>query len=275
MGYLYAKIKNRGSRIRKILHTDYIIFPSANDSVQESVPYDPQTILEEGVWYTLKDFSTTDYALSFLTEDINSAAYNQLTDAEFMQLEFIFSVSSDRNEIYFQKVGRAALTPKKSFIGFNNGFQYEPNSKFVAIKQYPDAIYKKKEDILLFRDLSSITSIFNGISELYREATKEEIQQFLDMEFVVADGVAAESVTIPNRKRIALAMKTLNQLNQTETQEIHEYITEYCPKLKGSENKFKVTNNEELSLLLYGIEQRFYTTRVGQEKRIANSIRKL
>ena len=275
MGYLYAKIKNRGSKIRKILYTDYIVYPSANDTVQESVPYDPQTILEEGMWYTIEEFSTKDYALSFLTEDINSAAYNQLTEAEFKQLDFLFSVSDDRNEIYFQKVGRAALVSKKSFISFNNSFQYDPNSVYVTIKQYPDAIYKKKEDILLFRDLSSITSIFNGISELYREATKEEIQQFLDMEFVVAEGVISESVTIPNRKRIALAMRTLNQLNKTETQEIYEYITEYCPKLKATEDKFKITNNEDLSLLLYGIEQRFYTTCVGKEKRIANSIRRL
>ena len=40
-------------------------------------------------------------------------------------------------------------------------------------------------------------------------------------------------------------------------------------------NSFIVKSNEDLSLVLYGIGQRFYTTPVGGEKRIANSVIKL
>lgn len=35
------------------------------------------------------------------------------------------------------------------------------------------------------------------------------------------------------------------------------------------------SNDEELKFLLYGIEQRFYTTILGDEKRLANSIQTL
>ena len=35
---------------------------------------------------------------------------------------------------------------------------------------------------------------------------------------------------------------------------------------------FAVNSEDELKLLLYGIEQRFYTTLVGGERRIANSV---
>lgn len=35
---------------------------------------------------------------------------------------------------------------------------------------------------------------------------------------------------------------------------------------------FEVGSEDELKMLLYGIEQRFYTTVVGGEKRIANSV---
>ena len=48
---------------------------------------------------------------------------------------------------------------------------------------------------------------------------------------------------------------------------IHDYISDYCPKLRDKENRFKVTNNEDLSMVLYGIQERYYTTLVGQEKR--------
>lgn len=34
----------------------------------------------------------------------------------------------------------------------------------------------------------------------------------------------------------------------------------------------QVPGDGELKALVYGIEQRFYTTQIGQEKRIANSV---
>lgn len=53
---------------------------------------------------------------------------------------------------------------------------------------------------------------------------------------------------------------------------IFSYIGEYCPSLKTPDNKFAVNSEDELKLLLYGIEQRFYTTLVGGERRLANSV---
>jgi hypothetical protein len=39
-----------------------------------------------------------------------------------------------------------------------------------------------------------------------------------------------------------------------------------------TDTSFEVGTEDELKMLLYGIEQRFYTTIVGGEKRIANSV---
>lgn len=277
MGYLYAKIKNSSKqiKIRKILYTDYTIFPAVNEIVQKRVEYNPQTLLEDGVWYVLKEFSNSPYAIDILKEEINSSAYDDLTPTELKQVEYFFTVSSNKNELCFQRVGRSTLVRKRMISFLDNTVLFDPNSASITVKDYPDAIYKKDEDILLFRELSLITAIFKGVNELYREATNEEICQFFDMEFVATDGIDAESVTIPNRKRIASALQVLKQLNKSESNDICAYIADYCPDLKSKDNSFKVTNNEELSLLLYGIEQRFYTTPVSKEKRIANSIIKL
>lgn len=277
MGYLYAKLKNSGKhiKIRKILYTDHIVFPSVDEIVQERVEYNPQTLLEDGAWYVLKVFSMTPYAIDIIKEEINSSAYDDLTPKELKQVEYFFTVSSNKNELCFQRVGRSALVRKRMISFLNNTVLYDPNSASITVKDYPDAIYKKDEDILLFRELSLITAIFKGVGDLYREATKEEICQFFDMEFVVADGIVAERVTVPNRKKIASALQVLKQLNESETNDIGVYIADYCPELKRSDNGFKITNNDELSKLLYGIEQRFYTTPVSKEKRIANSIIKL
>lgn len=42
--------------------------------------------------------------------------------------------------------------------------------------------------------------------------------------------------------------------------------------LIAENDSFKISNEKELKLLLYGIEQRFYTTPDGRERRIANSV---
>ena len=95
------------------------------------------------------------------------------------------------------------------------------------------------------------------------------------MDFITKDGITVEVVKTPNRKRIALAMETLKHLNKKQKKEIYGYIAEYCPGLSDGKSKFTVSSNEDLALVLYGIEQRFYTTPVGEEKRIANSVIKL
>ena len=82
----------------------------------------------------------------------------------------------------------------------------------------------------------------------------------------------ASKVKTANRKRIALAQKTLESLDADSRRNIFTYIGEYCPELKVSATSFEVGDEEELKMLLYGIEQRFYTTIVGGEKRIANSV---
>lgn len=38
--------------------------------------------------------------------------------------------------------------------------------------------YFKSEDVLIFKNLPLISSIFKGIDELYKEATKEEVSDF-------------------------------------------------------------------------------------------------
>lgn len=49
-------------------------------------------------------------------------------------------------------------------------------------------------------------------------------------------------------------------------------IGDYCPELKVAENSFEIGTEGDMKKLLFEIEQRFYTTPVGREKRIANSV---
>lgn len=164
---------------------------------------------------------------------------------------------------------------RKKTIMFGELAVVESVNNRLVVNSQPDAIYFTSDDLLIFRDLAAISSIFNGIDELFKEATNEEVQQFLDESFIVlADGYCTDKVSKPNRKRVALAMATLSAMSDQDKSEILSYITKYCgEKLEsGNDGKFKISTDTQLKLLIYGIEQRFYTTPLGQEKRIANSV---
>lgn len=154
---------------------------------------------------------------------------------------------------------------------FGEAAEIEKSQTRLVINALPDAVYFKVADTLIFKNLATISSIFKGIDELYKEATKEEVEQFLDAQFIeLGNDYNVDSVSKPNRKRIGLAMATLDAMSADDKANMLDYIDGYCgeQKLKfDKENqKFEISNDDELKLLLYGIEQRFYTTPFGKEK---------
>lgn len=53
------------------------------------------------------------------------------------------------------------------------------------------------------------------------------------------------------------------------------YINQYCSntlKYDSQNNKVDIANDNDLKTILYGIDQRFYTTDLSKEKRLANSV---
>mgnify|MGYP000902189605 CR=1 FL=1 len=90
-------------------------------------------------------------------------------------------------------------------------------------------------------------------------------------ETVDVDGFEADSVTRSNRKLIAQAVDQFENMKQEDRKKIFSYIQEYCPHLATEGKQFIIKSNKDLKMVLYGIGQRFYTTPVGDEQRIANS----
>jgi len=146
----------------------------------------------------------------------------------------------------------------------------------LVVNSLPDAIYLKASDTLVFKSLATISSIFKGIDVLYKEATDEEVENFLEEDFIeLTDEFTIDKVSKPNRKRVALAMDTLAALPVDDRDKMYSYIHSYCDQkltFGQANSKFSITTDNELKYLLYGIEQRFYTTMLGQEKRLANSV---
>lgn len=275
MNSVFVKLKSKEfKKIASLGNGEVLYFPKQK-LFQSVKDYTPDYKLEEDEWFKISDFSKNDYGVeALLNHDLSSVDFNSLDRGEFNKIDFLFTKMED--DIFFQNVPKSQLIKKKMIGCFGEEFRYIPESNQIFIKEIPDAVYDTKTDTLYFKKLESITGIFKGIDQLYREATSEETENFLNSNFISLDNeYDVNKVKIPNRKRIALAMDILNKLNDDDKKHIFDYIGEYCSNLKKDENTFRISSEDDLKLLLFGIEQRFYTTPVGNEKRIANSVIKL
>lgn len=270
MNHLIAKTKGKKGGFYKLISNKEIF--QLPDNLSSSIGYDPAYKLEEDEWFSIDSFSTQDFCIEFLTKNFVSTEYNQLIVEDYGNIEYLCSYQTG---IYlFQKTHPTQLLRKK-YLALSKEPLLVEDESLIVIHNYADAIYYKKEDTLYFKSLSIISSIFKGIAVLYREATQEETETFLESDFIsLGDNYSAEKVKKANRKRIAMAMDTINSFSPRDKKSMFRYIKEYCKNLKFDRkaSSFTIETEQDLKLLLYGIEQRYYTTILGGEKRLANSI---
>lgn len=268
MNHILAKLKGKESQLWKIMSQSDEIFTIPDLSVCHE--FSPQYKLDEGEWYKLTEFSTKGFNNPLLKAVFNSTEYNQLIPESYNKI--VYLCCKQNENLLFQKVSKSQVLRKKWFQ-INSAPKLE-NSPIIILNNYLDAIYNTTSDTLYFRDFSKLGIMFNGIEALYREATQKEVQDFLSNDFIApSNRYSADSVKTANRKRIAIVIDKLQQYSEDNKKEIFKYISEYCKNITvTSDGKFQISSEEDLKLLIFGIEERYYTTKIGNEKRLANSI---
>lgn len=219
------------------------------------------------------EFSKKSYCIDLLKKEvINSIDYLEMNRADPEKILYLISYQ-DENIFYFQRVFQSRVLKNKKFIHIGDDVKIENTNNSIIINNVPDAIYVKNDDRLYFKKFEVITPIFRGIEELYCEATDDEVEDFLGAKFIqLKNDYSTEKVKKANRKRIALAIKSLSEYTDEQKNTIFSYTNEYFPNLDFNGTSFEVSSEEDLKNLLYGIEQRFYTTVATKEKRCASSV---
>jgi len=276
MDHVLVKVKKlRKKPIFKLI-SDYTLFPKLEIDPAACIPYNPDHNLDEECWFKVEYFSEQAYCSEILTSDFDAKDYDDLPKDKFPHISHICAIQGD--DFYFQKVTPSLFLRRKTFV-FGEVAEVEDDRLRLVINAQPDAVYFSALDVLIFKNLATISSIFPGIDELYKEATQEEVKQFLDEPFItLRNEFDADKVSKPNRKRIALAMATLAALPEQDKEGMLSYIDGYCGeslKFNKDSGMFDISTDNDLKMLIYGIEQRFYTTQFGQEKRLANSVQAL
>lgn len=254
---------------RRILNTSQKIF-DINIKYHNLIEFNPDTLLEDDTWFYIDDFTSLSYCLDILRRPISTANYNDLTSKEIKDLHFM--LIEDNDYIFIQKV-TPSLIMKNKFIYLSEKHQIVDKPKMILFKSYPDAIFDRNQNKLFFKKIETLNSIFIGIEELFREATDEEVEVFLENGFIeFSEGYATNNIKSNNRKRILLINKILEGLEETEVNLLLDYTSEYCSNIPYNTKKFTISNETELKNLMYGLQERYYTTEIGGEERVANSI---
>ena len=243
--------------------------------IQEVFEYEPDTALDGEQWYVINNFSEKTYCIDLFKKPWDSTNY-VCEKIDIDKIEYICSYQED-NYFYFQKINKKTVLKNKRFLSFGDLTKINEQKKsIIVISDIPDAIYDKEKDSLFFKKLETIASIFKGIDVLYRDATNEEVEEFLYSDFVMLDNnFEVQKVGKLNRKRIAMAIEIMKTLDNKQKDDIFSYIREYHPDLSKGDNKFKVSSDNDLKNVLYGIEQRYFTTPITSEKKVATSAMKV
>lgn len=268
MSHVIAKMHDKEKPFKKLFSGENLY--SIPQELETATEYAEHTILEDGEWFKLELFSKREYFPSFLGENLNTTEYELFRSNEINRLEYIYSY--ENNAFCFQRIFRQNIMQKKR-LSVGDNVELKENETCIIINNMPDAIYIKEKDTLYFRKLETIAPIFDGIYTLYKEATKEETEKFLNESFIaLVDSYNADKVGKMNRKRISMAIESLKKFTKKERKKILEYTNSYYPELNYANGKFEIGNDTDMKFLLWGIEQRYYTTPINNEKRVANSI---
>ena len=274
MNLLFAKVKDKENPFRILLAGEEIYVKP--ETLSDCVKYEPSNKLDEEQWFFVDEFSKKKYCMDLLlNKNLNSVDFNEINRINPERMDYLMAYQ-EGVYFYFQRILKHTVIKNKLFIHIGEDVKLQEEKNAIEVSNIPDAVYSKTEDRLYFRKLETISPIFRGIDELYREATEEEVEKFLENDFInLKENFSVDQVKKSNRKRIAIAMDTLKQFDKNQKKRIFEYTNQYFPDLKFNGDSFEISNEEDLKNLLYGIEQRFYTTPVTNEKRCASAVYKL
>lgn len=274
MDYLLARIDTRKKANMRLVLSDEAIYQDV--SLDRNRPYNDDYKLSDGEWFVVEEFREKPFFKEWVKEPFNAGDYSQIQQAEYSGLKFLCSVQ-DGNKFLFQRLFTGSVYENKTLLWFSVNEQptLRTDSQLVIINKEPDAVFHLNENRLYFKSIPTVKPLFPGIECLYKEATQEEVDIFLQQDFIrLGGGFAAGQVKTPNRKHIKEAKEIYDSYTDQDKCDLKVYAQKYRPNLNYNPKTdiCEISNDEQLRDLIYCILQRFYTTEIGGKKRVAHAV---
>lgn len=270
MGTLIAKIKNENQWVKIC---DQIEIGALDQlDLSDSMVYDPNNNVAHQ-WFRMENLRNTDYFNGLFGNPIESG---ELTTIDVNQLDDIkyFAYYAD-NKYYIQRMLTGCYIRKAGFWTTGNRIQFADDNKMVTINPIPDGIYDLNTDTLYFQELNRLYNIFSNIKNEYVLGTSGSIHEFLSNDMIsLSDDFSEAKVSLSNRKRISEVARVYNTYSEVQKDELKSYICQFSDgdlEYNEEDRKFKINDDIDLRLLLFGMQMRFYKQPLSDDVQVATS----
>lgn len=270
MGTLIAKIKNEN---QWAMICDQIEIDELEQlDLSDSMVYDPNNNVAHQ-WFRIENLRNTEYFNDLFGNPIESGELvtinvNQLDDIKY------FAYYAE-GKFYIQRMLTGCYIRKAGFWTIGNSIQFSNDNKMVTINPIPDGIYDLNTDTLYFQELNRLYNIFSCIKNEYVQGTSSSIHEFLSNDMIsLSDDFSEDKVSLSNRKRIFEVARVYNTYSDAQKEELKSYICRYSDgglEYNEQDGKFKINNDIDLRLLLFGMQMRFYKQPLSNDVQVATS----
>lgn len=270
MGTLIAKIKNDNQWAKICDQIEIGVLDQLD--LSDSMVYDPNNNVAHQ-WFRIENLRNTEYFNDLFGNPIESGELmtihvNQLDDIKY------FAYYAD-NKFYIQRMLTGCYIRKAGFWTTGNRIKFSNDNKMVTINPIPDGIYDLNTDTLYFQELNRLYNIFSCIKNEYVHGTSSSIHEFLSNDMIsLSDDFSEDKVSLSNRKRVFEVARVYNTYSDEQKEELKSYICQYSDgdlEYNEQDGKFKINNDIDLRLLLFGMQMRFYKQPLSDDVQVATS----
>jgi len=267
MSEIIAKVK---SEYKNVLNQQANILETFDVAAIEAIDFTPSHKLDENEWFKIANFSEKDYFIDQCKPDFSTASLNQIGNNDYTDISAIAVFQNGQKQ--FQRITPSLFVNQKTILDYSGEPKIVEHRKQIEIRKESDAVYLSDSDILYFKTIAKLKVIFPGIEVLHREATQDEVDAFIENDFITLSAITNTSIGEQNRKRIADIGAKYNGLSQAKKNKLI-----ICAKEKaGVEidgDSFVIKSETELKKVLYAMDQRYYYADIYEENRVASSVR--
>ena len=275
----YILARNSQRAIKGVLSTEEAIYEV---NIQSQIRYAPthQLDKEENEWFYIEEFRESELHTPITKiggEEVKiEELFERLIECRQLQLsdypDIAWLITKQGEYYYFQKVLRSSRIENKTILSFRVSTLElkEINNSVVVNRESPDIIYDTNADKLIFKSLSRAKEIYPSLINLYREATRDEVESFLSSRIDLTCSISPDKVGTRNRKEIARLREKIDRLSDTAKESLATYVDRQLVKAglqKGDDGRIIISKSKDLSSYLALLDERFITSEIYEEDR--------
>jgi hypothetical protein len=267
MSEIIAKVQ---SEYKNILNQQENILADFDITTIEAIDFTPSHKLEDNEWFTIDNFSGKEFFTEQCNADFSSASLSQIENNDYKKISAIAVFQNGQK--HFQRITPSLFVNRKTILDYSGEPKIVEHRNQIEIRKESDAVYLSDSDILYFKTIGKLKVVFPGIEVLHREATQDEVDAFVENDFITLSAITNTSIGAQNRKRIADIGVKYDGLSATKKSQLITYAKEKAGvEVEG--DSFVVKSETDLKNVLYAMDQRYYYADIYEENRVANSVR--